>query len=314
MQQQKIEFRKEREFGSVLGDSLKFLKQNFKSFFTSILLIVGPFLLLMGLTYAYMQMTVTKNVLSNPGNPLGIFTTDYFLSIAVTMFCSLLANVLLSSVVYNFMLIYNEKPVGEKIMVSEVSKRLWSNIGFLMISFLTFIFVFAAILSIIVLMGIGIVSILGIAGGVLVFLAAFALIAIYSPVIFYVIPASFYVVIRDHEFIFAAVGKVRNYLSGNFWWTWLIMIVTILSLGVLQFLFNLPASALTMIDMFSRANITDSGNGGDHSFLLTIFYTLGIFLTYCTSSISHVISAFNFMSHEEKHEGKGMLSRIDEIG
>ena len=78
MQQQKINFRQERDFSSVLGDSLKFLKQNFKPFFASIILIVGPLILLMGLLYAYVQTTVMGNLQQNPSNPLAIFNSDYF--------------------------------------------------------------------------------------------------------------------------------------------------------------------------------------------------------------------------------------------
>lgn len=314
MQQQKIEFRKERDFGSVFGDSLKFLKQNFKSFFASVILIVGPFILLMGIGYAYMQTTIMSKVMSNPANPMGIFTPDYFYSIGIMLFSGLLANILLSGVVYNYMLLYNEKPFGEKISVSEVGKRVWGNIGSLTISSITFIISLVLAITIIVLICVGLVSMLGVAAGVIIGLSLFVGIAIYTPVICYFIPATFYVVVRDGDFIFKAMGKVKKYLSGNFWWTWLIMFVALIVLGILQMLFNLPATIITLTSTFSR--MKDLGTVQPESgsnILLMIFYTLGMFLTYCTTSISHLIAAFNFISHEEKHEGNGLLSRIDEI-
>lgn len=309
--QQKIEFRKERDFGAVLGDSLKFLRQNFKSFFASVLLIVGPFILIMGIGYAYMQSSMISSSYGLRGAE--VFNSTYFLSIGTSVFCGLLANILLSGVVYNYMLLYQEKPLGEDITVSEVSKRVWGNIGSLIASSLTFIITAVIIVSLAVIVGIGIVSILGIVGGVLLGFSVVVLMAIFAPVLSYFVPAAFFVVVRDGEFIFQAMGKVKRYLSGNFWWTWLIMVVAMIGLGILHMLFNLPASILVMTKMFSRLGGA-MPEDQDGNLLLMVLYTIGIFLTYCTTSISHLISAFNFMSHEEKHEGQGLMSRINEIG
>lgn len=314
MKQQKIEFRKERDFGSILGDSLKFIKQNFKSFFGSVILIVGPFILLMGLGYAYMQTSMMNMMYSKPSNPFAMFNSTYFLSIGVMMFCGLLANILLSGVVYNYMIIYQEKQFGEAITVSEVGKRVWSNIGRLTIASIIFILVFILVLTVLVLIGVGFVSMLGAVAGVLLALVLIFGLLIFTPVLTYFIPASFFVVVRDNLSIFSSMTKVKKYLSGNFWWTWLIMVVALFGLGILQMLFNLPASIVTMMNTFTR--MSDMNNlqpEAGNNILLMVFYTLGMFLTYCTSSISHLISAFNFMSHEEQHEGKGLMSRIDEI-
>jgi hypothetical protein len=314
MQQQKIEFRKERDFSSVLGDSFKFLKQNFKTFFASIILIVGPFILLMGLCYAYMQTAVMTSLTSDPTNPMGMFNSSYFLSIGSIALFGMISNILLSSVVYNYLGLYSEKPYGEKITVSEVGKRLWSNIGSLIISTVVFLITFAVVIAIMVLIGIGITAMMGFAGGLIIGLSIFVGAIIFAPVMYYFIPAAFYVVVRDRVFIFPAMAKVKTYLSGNFWWTWLIMLVVIIGLAILQTLFNLPASIMAMMSVFSRMKtpgVEETSSGAN--ILLMAFYTLGMFLTHCTSSISHLISAFNFMSHEESHEGKGMMSRLDEI-
>lgn len=309
MQQQKINFRQERDFGSVLGDSLKFLKQNFIPFFASVILIVGPLILLMGLMYAFVQTSMMSNIQRNPANPLAIFNSDYFMALGTMALSGFLSNILLSGVTYNYMCLYDEKTVGEKITVSEVASRLWNNIGSLLISAIVFLLTILFLIIIIALICIGMFSGLGMAGGVLIGLILFFAMIIFTPVFAYFVPASFYLVVRDHVFIYTAMGKVRKLLSGNFWWTWLIMVVTLICLSILQGLFNMPASIISVMKIFSRSQEV----GTDNSILLMVFYTLGMFLTYCTSSISHIITAFNFMSHEEKHEGKGLQSRIEEI-
>ena len=314
MQQQiKINFQQERDFGTIISDTLLFLKQNFKPFFSSIVLIVGPLILIMGLAYAFLQTTLMASVsrATSEGNPFGVFTSDYFTSAGLMVFCGFLANILLSSVTYNYMCLYKEKSIDEVITVSEVAKKVVSNIGHLLISSLAFLGLLALIVTVLVLIGIGVFSGTGVGIAVLFGFILFFVALIFIPIFMYVVSAGFYVVIRDRLFIFSALGKVRKYLSGNFWWTWLIIVVSLISLSILQMIFNMPATIVSMGKMFTRA--TNPETGDDSAILLMAFYTLGMFLTYCTYSITHVIAAFNFESHEEKKEAKGMMSQIDSI-
>jgi hypothetical protein len=313
MQQQKIEFRKEREFTGVLGDSLKFLKQNFKPLFLSIILIIGPFILLSGLVHAYLQTLVMANAYSGRSG-FGMFNQAYFLTLGAVYLLTLINSVLMNSVVYNYMCLYNEKPAGEKIMVSEVASRVWSNLGRLIASMLALIVILLIIVVILVLIGIGFAS-MGVFGGVLLALALIFGALIYGPVLMYMISAGFFVVVRDGFFIFNAFGKVRRYLSGNFWWTWLILVVAAIALSVVQIVFNLPASIMTATEMFTRTrealNGTESSGGTSITFI--ILFTIGTFLTTCSSSVLHLVCGFNFLSQEEKHEGQGLISRMEEI-
>lgn len=313
MQSQKIEFRKERDFGSILGDAIRFIKQNFRSFFGSVILLVGPFILINGIIYGYIQTTI-RSVAMDPMRAGNLFDGDYFFSIGLLFMLSLFTNILLSSLVYNYMCIYNEMPEGYSISVSEVGKRVWSNIGRLTGSFMAFLVLSVIVVLAIVLIFIGLGSMLGVGFSILLGFLTFFAMAIFLPVIMYWIPAGFFVVVRDNLFIFNALGKVRRYLSGNFWWTWLVMVVTLIALGIIQTIFNLPASIITLMDSFSRMKGgADAATEQSSSVLLISLYTFGLFFSTCTYTISHLISAFNFLSHEEKHEGKGLLSRIDEI-
>lgn len=311
MQVQKIEFRKEREFTGVLGDSIKFLKQNFKPLFLSVILIIGPIVLLSGLAYSYLQTSMLSNTFTNPGS---MFGQTYFITIGVVYLLMLVNSVLLNSVVFNYMCLYQEKEAGEKITVSEVGARVWSNIGRVLGSMGLLLILLIAVIIVVSLIGVGFASMGGV-GIVLLILAVIFGGLIYGPILTYYLSGGFFVVVRDQMMILSAFGKVRRYLYGNFWWTWLILVVAMIALSILQVVFNLPATILTMTETFTRMrHITDgSGLGEDHSILLIIFYTLGRFLTTCSFVILHLICAFNFLSHEEKHEGQGMLGRIEEI-
>lgn len=315
MQQKvKINFNQERDFGQLFSDTLLFVKQNFKPFFGSIILIAGPLILVMGLAYAYVQTSILSMTARtvNPSNPFAMFNGDYFMGMAVIFISATLAFILVGAVSFHFMCLYNEKPIEEKITISEVSKRLTTNIGRLIVSSIVFLLTMIGIGIVAILIFIGLGSGLGVGGAVIIGLAAFFGAIILGPVIHYYITASFYVVVRDNLFIYSAMGKVKKYLSGSFWWTWLIMVVLLISLSIVQMLFSLPASILTMGKMFTRMSAPGATEEGS-SILLMVFYTISMFLTYCSYSISHVACAFNFLSHEEKHEGKGMIAQIESI-
>ena len=313
MQLQKIEFRKERDFSSVLGDTIKFLKQNFKPLFSSIILIIGPVILLTGLACSYIQSVTLNNVFSRMGS--GIFDQTYFVSIGVVYMLLFINYALVSSAVFNFMCLYNEKPAGEKITVSEVASRIWSNAGRFIGSISAFMLAIMVVSAALALIGIGFWS-MGAFGITIIVLATLSGILILAPIVAHSVSAAFYVVVRDHSFIFKALASVRSRLSGSFWWTWLILVVVLIGLSILQLLFNLPASIISFTDAFTRArNITQNTalTGSSPSVWLIAFYTIGMFLTTCSSAILHLVSAFNFLGHEEKHEGKGLLTLLDEI-
>jgi hypothetical protein len=54
-QAEKINFRQTRDFTEVFNVSIKFLRQNFKLFFKSIILVAGPFLLLSAIATGFYQ-------------------------------------------------------------------------------------------------------------------------------------------------------------------------------------------------------------------------------------------------------------------
>jgi hypothetical protein len=305
---QKIEFNQERDFSKVFSDTLGFIKQNFKSFFGAIILIAGPFLLISGASIGYMQssmMSLSRGLIG-PG-----FSEDMLGMFSLVMFLAIIGNTVLYSVVYNYMLLYYSKPFGEKITVTEVGQKVLSNFGRVMGAMFILLVIMIIIIIVAAFVIVGIATLMGVIGGILIALGVLVLALIYGPILAYYFSASFFVVVRDQESIFNGWGKVHRYLKGNFWWTWLIMFITVIVLYIINAVFSLPATILVMAKTFAR--LRDSGAGNDNSILLIVLYTAGLFLSYCTSSVMLVLGAFNFLSHEEKHEGKGLLSRIEEI-
>jgi hypothetical protein len=102
-------------------------------------------------------------------------------------------------------------------------------------------------------------------------------------------------------------------MKGNFWWTWITIVVGSMALSVINLVFTLPATIYSLIGTFSRMGTNELNDVSGGSVLLIVLYTIAMFFSYFTSSIIQVLCAFNFLSHEEQKEGKGLFSRIDEI-
>ena len=180
---QKIVFKQDRDFGKIFGDTLKFIKQNFKSFFGAILLIAGPFLLISGFAMGYTQAAVqdiSRNIL-NFGSTNYI---EMLTSLGVSFFFRYVGEVVLISVTFNYMILYNEKPEGEAITVSEVGQRVLSGFWSLFGSMFTLLIVIIIIAVILAFVFFGIGYATGVIGGVLIAIALIFGILILFPVLF----------------------------------------------------------------------------------------------------------------------------------
>lgn len=307
---QKINFNQERDFGRVFGDTLKFIKQNFKSFFGNMMLIAGPFLLISGLAMAYLQsQNMGMAYMIRYG---GIDYASLYITIAVAVFASIVGQAVLISYVYEYMVLYYNKPFGEKITLGEIGQRVLRGFGRVLGATLLLIVVAIPICIVIALCTVGIGSALGVAGAVIMVLMFLLGLMLLMPVVMYFFPAGYFVVVRDRINIFSALGKVRRYLKGNYWWTWLIMFLAVIALYIIQVVFTLPATIVVMAGTFSRLSNPDMEPSGP-GLTLIILYTFAMFFSYISSSFMMVLCAFNFLGHEEKHEGTGLMSRIEEI-
>jgi hypothetical protein len=307
----KINFNKERDFSAVFSDTLLFIKQNFKPLFSSILFIAGPFLLVSGSAIGYLQSGgIYKGGFMRGGS---LDVSNVFLIVGVIFFSALIGSMVLYCVVFNYMILYNKKPEGETITVSEVGqqvlKTIWRTLG----SFLMIVLITVVIAVILVLAAVGISAALAEFGAVIMGLVLIAAVLIYGPVLSYLYQATFFVVLRDESTAMSSMSKVWFYTKGNFWWTWLIMVVAVISLYIINMVFALPATIYGAMNTFSRIRDYSSMDSSGPNIIAIILYTVAMFFSYFTHAIMLVLCAFNFLGHEEKQEGKGLFSQIDEI-
>jgi len=71
-----IEFKKERDLGAIITDTFKFIRENWKEYFLTVLKIVGPVLLLTLVVLVFYMLTMSDIFSDKTGieaNPFGFY-------------------------------------------------------------------------------------------------------------------------------------------------------------------------------------------------------------------------------------------------
>jgi hypothetical protein len=311
MNLEKINLRQSRDFGETFNTSIKFLRQNFKPFFKSLLFIAGPFLLISSLAGAFYQSSAVKMYSTSmrvdyTSNVLEQFGWAYLFLILT----AIIANLVLVGTVYSFIVNYMEKGPGE-FTVNDVANTLIKNIGNILTVF--FCITLLSILIICIVVGIaiaigGTIPILGVLLGIGLF---FGLLIIFPPLIWQL---SVVYLVKMHSDLgpFAAFGKTREVMRDNYWWTWVIVVCSSIGIGIIGLVFALPQGIFQAIMMFS--NISGGGTSEGVSIAFLIVATICTFCTTLLYSLLYVINGVHYFSLAEKKDGLGLMDRINEIG
>ena len=311
MNKEKINFNQSRDFGETFNVSITFLRQNFKLFFQSVLFIAGPFVLISAIAGAYYQShAIGMFSIAKLGQPSSLshlidqFGWAYLLFIA----SSILSSLAMVTTVYSFMINYYAKgPDG--FTVNDVNRTVIENMG----NVFSVFFVFSILLILILAGVVGLVIGIGMAVPALGILLGFSLIVgmiIIMPPVMWQLSAAYMVKIHEHKGVFESYTRTKQLLKDNFWWTWVIIVCSIMAVGLAGIIFSLPQAGYQMFLMLS--NLKDGGSETPVSFLVVA--TVCTFCTTLLYSTLYIIIGFHYFSLAEKKDGKGLLERINEIG
>ncbi|HKC68752.1 MAG TPA: hypothetical protein VKG26_11015 [Bacteroidia bacterium] len=311
---EKIELRKVRDFSALFNDSVAFLRTNFKSFFGTLIILAGPFIILTGLLMGYVQFIAEKitesNILSGNYNThtfLGSSITTSLLFILILLLTTLVTN---ASIALYFMIYDKTKPEELPIKRTNISQLLAAACWRLFYNLL----LFSIIAGVSALAIMGLIFLLFLAPGLkflLIFLLIIAALILFPPLA-YVITVANFIVIRDEILITEAIGKALKYMRGHFWKTWIFIFCVLVSLSMLYLLFNMPSFIQGFLSGFTRRGPGLNTFAANHSFMFIIFNAIAMFgRLVIISPILTCFCVFNFYSQEESHEGTSLMNRID---
>lgn len=307
MNQEKIPFYVDRDFGQTFNTSLKFLRQNLKLFFQSILFISGPFLLISAIAGAYYQASAMQSIsmlrsgMFGGGEQFGLM---YWLFLLVSM----IAQLSMIGTAYAYLITYNEKGPGN-FTVSDVGRTLTKHIGDVIVIFLLMlVFIVLGVLILVLLSFIfgsipfiGVLWVLGLVIGMLIL----------GPPLMWMLNTAYLVKMQEKVNALYAFTRTREVMKGNFWWTWLIVVCSLITVGIVSFIFMLPQSIYNMVLLFGALK----GDGDtDVSITFIIISAACTFFATMLYTVLFIVNGFHYYSLAEKKDRKGLINRIDELG
>jgi len=307
MNQERIGFEKERDFSSTLTVSFTFIKENFKLFFSSLMFLAGPLLLLNAILMSIYVQNVFNFQTFNPDDfeNLQFFSPIYFIVIIIAIASSLVV----LGVTYEYIFLY-DKHNGAKFTVNDVWNAFLKDLGMLISTFFFLVGIFILIMIVLGLV-IGLFAMMGgILMGLIMFVLFIALMVVGPPLLF-VITAVYPIRIKERIGNFAALNKAYLLAKNNFGNTWILIFISQLIVGAIGFVFSLPQFVYTMIIQLNTLQNTAVETS---SVLLTSFNVIATVGTNLTNVIFLVIVVFHYFSCNEKVFGGGLMKKIDAIG
>ena len=281
-----LNFKKQRELGSILTDIFKFIRLNWKLLFGMILKIAGPALLIMlgGYIY-YMQSFVGGLGMLETVGSMQNFSTNMVLSFLVLIIAGIVYYALLNGVVLHFIKSYvkNGGVVIKEEVTNGVKNDFWKLIstGFLM--------------GIIVLVGFMFCIIPGIYLGV-------------------VLSTAYAVVVFEGKEVSDTIGYCFNLIKDEWWITFATFLVVFLLYYFVMIIFQVPQYIYIFIKALTMSQEISADPSSMFDWVYIALTSIGMVFQYLLYSIIVICAAFVYFNLNEKKHFTGTMETIDSIG
>ncbi|HAM97634.1 MAG TPA: hypothetical protein DCQ26_03405 [Marinilabiliales bacterium] len=289
MQNQPIEFYRERDFGEIINTTIEFVKQNFKIFFKGLLYFIVPLGLVVG---AMMGIVQHASLSQSFGQPFD-FGVVQIIAIVIALLFSFFLFALLPSLIMSIMLEYQQSGKND-MQLNRIWKRAFDSFG--------------DVLS--VSLVIGLLIVLSVAVMVLFatitpwILAIFVLPFLYGIVVVY-----FALPVRVFEKapIGESISRSFYLVAGNWWWTFLLVFVSSMVLGIIGIVFYTPLYAYMI---FVGVAAAKGGTPEISQAIMVGTYAFSFMGQIMTSSLLFVVLSFQYFNLLEKKDKPGLQQRI----
>ncbi|SDX86165.1 hypothetical protein SAMN05444411_110129 [Lutibacter oricola] len=284
-----IQFKRERDLGTIISDTFKFIRENWKEYFLTILKIVGP-ILAVSLAFIVFYMLAFSNIFSDKesiqNNPMGAISTMFSWVAGIIFVYTVLYTLLSMSSLY-FIKSYiknNGKPVFAEVK-ENVFKNIWKFLGL----------------------------------GILVTISVmFGMMLCYAPGIYLAVALSLStsIMIFEDKNVGDSFSHSFTLIKGQWWNTFGVLIVVWLLIMVLGQVFSVPAFIYQMVQMGTIENDNDP-TAVFSLFKDPIYLTLtiaGYLFQFILYSIPLISAVFIYFDLNEQKNLTGTFERIDNLG
>ncbi|TMU56003.1 hypothetical protein [Flagellimonas algicola] len=286
--QQYIEFKKQRELGEILSDTFGFIRSQFKPFFSTILKIVGPYLLVMLISLGFYYYFIgdmfsfsvqTSNDFFNPIMMVLVFFIFFLAIIAAYVMAQ-------ATVLFYIKSYANNKGV---INFDEIKKNVYAH-------FWNFIGL-GLLVSISIMIGLVFCIIPGI-------------------YLYPILALSFSVMVFNQKGVSEAYGYSFTLIKDNWWITFITFFVIGIIVGIASYAFSIPAYIYMMVKMGTMAGETDpvAITGGIFDPIYILLNLLSVSVQFLLNIITLVAGVLIYFNLNEKKNFTGTYERIDNLG
>ncbi|WP_452223212.1 hypothetical protein [Lacinutrix chionoecetis] len=291
---QLIQFKKQRELGEMLNDVFAFLRNEYKPFFTLVLQITLPYLILFlaGLgfvLYTFGDFTDIaiyggSSALENEEMSLLVL----FVSVFVLIIAGLIIYVLAYSTTLHYIKSYTENNgvINADAIKLDVKQSFWSFIG------------------------LGTLKILAL---------GFGFMLCFFPGIYLVVPMSvvFCIMVFEKKSVTDAFSDSFNFVKDEWWMTFLVLFVVGILVSIIGGVVNLPATIYTYAKMGIFSGEIDPADN-PFSFYKDPIYILlnliGYAFKFFLNFVSIIVGVFIYFNINEKKNFSGTFEQIESIG
>lgn len=293
MQDNYINFKKERDLGSIITDTFKFIKEEYKTLFRLYIKHVGWLLLLVvaaSTYYQYQSLKISTSVLTETG-PAAFLTemiadtgvAILLLSVASIAY-SALSLVVITSIIKSY--VQNNGEINEDEVNQFVKQFFGRTLGSLVVV------------------------------GLLVFIG-FLLCVL--PGIYLIVPLSliFPILVFQEKTFAEAFSESFKLIKNNWWISFATLLVVSILISLIGGLFQLPIVVMTAMETF--VSIQDgTGTSGTETlsgnWLYMLFYILAALAQYILGIVTLISLTLVYFNLNEFHNKTGTLEDIDRIG
>ncbi|MBK5193326.1 MAG: hypothetical protein JJE07_08945 [Flavobacteriaceae bacterium] len=282
MQDQYIQFKKQRELGEIISVTFKFLRENYKTLIKSITQVVGPTFILLIAALAYYTYTVAGSPLAAMEGKSEEFLISFFiLAVTLLLFYASLYGTILH---YIKSYIENNGTVDE----AEIKTGAQDDLGKLFMVFIISAVIVFTGLILFIIPGIYLMVPLSLAATVLVF---------------------------NKMSLGDSISHGFSLVKDHWWTTFFSIVVIWLLVYVIGLVFQLPLIIYTFMKMFAVAqegSLADPVSYSDWVFIL--LNVISSVIQYLLSSIFVIALAFIYFNLNEHKNLTGTYETIDKLG
>ena len=281
-----IEFKKERDLGTMITDSFKFLRLEWKSFFTAIIKIsLVPILL--ALTFSDVFSSILTFDITGSFDISTVNYGMFFIVSMTSLIFYLIAYVMVSASAMYYLQSYveNQGKVNYDYVKQMTFSKFWSFTALYIVT------------GIIVFVGILFCFLPGIYFGIVLSLSSCLL-------------------VFNKKSAMDAIGDAFTFIKGHWWDSFGILIVVSLIVSVLNYITQVPAMIYQLIQIGTSAFDSDPTEMMNlfKDPIYLVLLTFSYFIKFLFYTITLLVTIFIFFDINEQKNNSGAIDKIDAIG